>query len=333
MSFGSKIEGIVALLAVAGGVAAVVNLRHRAITLEGAVYMKDSDPGKELPIAGVDVNVSAGDNPVPDATITTDFSGYFRVRLRPQEVDGQPLTLHFRHPDYHPLDLQVRLADQLYLAHLSPVHAHVEPPPSRPEVVLSDVVVRYAVEDRTATNIGSAAKLFEVVNVGNVPCDNHQPCSPDGKWKAAVGGVTLDAGADNEFRNARLTCIAGPCPFTHIDSDGFSKGGRFIGASVRGWSDTTTFVLEAEVYRPQTTNLVQRSYPIILGRTLNFTLAASADGVSIEAEQDGAQVVFPFAPNGALSWAKCDISAQKDQAKLYRCELKPGYTFKDQARQ
>ena len=145
-------------------------------------------------------------------------------------------------------------------------------------------------------NIGSGAKTFEVVNSGNVPCDRQPPCSPDGRWKAADGGVSLDAGAENEFRNARLSCIAGPCPFTRLESDGFSKGGRFIAASVRNWSDTVTFALEAEVFRPQNTNTIQRSYPIILGRQLNFTLAGSAEGVSIEAEVDGSPIVFPLAP-------------------------------------
>ncbi len=141
--------------------------------------------------------------------------------------------------------------------------------------------------------------------------------------------MSLDAGADNEFRNARLSCIAGPCPFTQVESDGFSKGGRFITASVRNWSDTATFALEAEVFRSENSNTTQRLYPIILGRGLNFTLAAAAAGVSIEAEVDGSPIVFPLAPNGILSWATCEVRVQKDQTHLYRCELKPGYIFKD----
>jgi hypothetical protein len=167
-----------------------------------------------------------------------------------------------------------------------------------------------------------------VVNMGNRACVPHAPCSPDDKWQAAIGGVSLDAGADNEFRNARLSCIAGPCPFTQVESDGFSKGGRFISVSVRNWSDTTTFALEAEVFRPENTNVIQRSYPIIVGRRLNFTLADSAAGLSVEAEVDGSPIVFPLPPNGILSWATCDITTQPDHTRLYRCELKPGYIFK-----
>jgi hypothetical protein len=139
----------------------------------------------------------------------------------------------------------------------------------------------------------------------------------------------MDAGAENQFRDARLSCVAGPCPFTRIESDGYSKGGRYINATVRNWSDTTTFVLEAEVFRPQITNTIQRAYPIILGRALHFSLPNSAEGPSIEAELDGNQIVFPLGPDASLSWASCEVRIEKDQTKVYRCELKPGYAFKD----
>lgn len=65
--------------------------------------------------------------------------------------------------------------------------------------------------------------------------------------EGGVGSATLDAGAGNEFRNARASWIAGPCPFTRIEADHFSQGGQTITASARAWSDTTTFMLEAEV--------------------------------------------------------------------------------------
>jgi hypothetical protein len=170
------------------------------------------------------------------------------------------------------------------------------------------------------------------VNTGNVACEHQAVCSPDGKWKAATGGVSLDAGADNEFRNARLSCIAGPCPFTQVDSDRFSRGGRVINAVVRNWSDTTTFVLEAEVFRPEITAISQHSYPTILGRRLNFSLPVRAEGASIEAEVAGQQIVFPLGPTASLSWATCEVRAEKDQTRLFRCELKPQYGFKDHPR-
>jgi hypothetical protein len=325
-----KIGGVVVALGAAGAITAVLTLRQPSIDLEGAVILEDSDPKKESPIAGVSVSLDHEDAAAPAETATSNFSGYFKLRLPPTVVYGESVTLRLRHPDHRPVDVEVPVAEQLYVLHMSSAHPDEQPRPAFPDVVLSDIVVRYTIESRTAVNIGSGARTFDVENSGNVPCDRQQPpCSPDGKWKAADAGVSLDAGADNEFRNARLSCIAGPCPFTRVELDGFSKPGRVISATVRNWSDTTTFAFEAEVFRPQNANTTQRSYPIILGRGLNFTLAASAEGVSIEAEVDETPIVFPLAPNGNLSWATCDVRTEKDQARLYRCELKPGYIFKD----
>jgi hypothetical protein len=147
------------------------------------------------------------------------------------------------------------------------------------------------------------------------------------KWKAAIGSATLDAGPGKEFRNARLSCIAGPCPFTSIESDDFSKGGRTISASVRNWSDTTTFLLEADVFRSQVTDTIRQAYPVIIDQAMNFTLPASAEGPSIEAKIDGSAIVFPLGPTPVLSWANCSVRTTQDQARLYWCALKPGYRF------
>jgi hypothetical protein len=169
--------------------------------------------------------------------------------------------------------------------------------------------------------------MFQAINKGNVPCNGGDPCSPDDRWKAGIGAATLDAGPDNEFRNARLSCIAGPCAFTRIDGDRFSRGGRVIGATVRAWSDTATFVLEAEVVRRQISEAVREAYPVILGRTMTFTLPAAAEGPSIEAEIDGLPIVFPLGPRLMLSWADCDARAATNQSRIYRCDLKPDYRF------
>ena len=337
MSYPWKIAGIVAALGAAAAVAVVLTLkqpaisllRQPAISIEGTVILKDDDPTKESPIAGVSVAVEPDDGVSLVDTATSDFSGYFKLRLPPTIVYGDSVTLRLRHPDHQPIDLVVPVAEHLYVMRMSSAHPEVQPRPARPDIVLSEIIVRYTIESRAAINIGSGAKTFDVPNSGNVPCDRQAPCSPDGKWKATDSSVSLDAGAGNEFRNARLSCIAGPCPFTHLESDGFSRGGRVISATVRNWSDAATFALEAEVFRPQNTNTTQRSYPIILGNGLNFTLAASAEGVSIEAEVDGEPIIFPLAPNGILSWATCNVRIQKEQARLYRCELKPGYIFKN----
>ena len=187
--------------------------------------------------------------------------------------------------------------------------------------------VRYSIKAMSEVNIGSAAKPFQVVNTGNVPCNRQAPCSPDGNWKAAIGSAFLDAGAGNEFRNARVSCIAGPCPFTKIEKDDFSKGGQTIRVSARNWSDTTTFLLEAEVFHSMISEIVHESQPVIFGRVLDFTLPPSAEGVCIEAEMNGQTIIYPLGPALFLSWANCDVTLNRDQSKLYRCNLKAGYQF------
>ncbi len=122
-------------------------------------------------------------------------------------------------------------------------------------------------------NIGTGVTTFQIVNTANVPCDHTTPCSPDNKWRAAIGGASLDAGQGNVFENARVSCIAGPCPFTRIESDNFSHGGRVISVSVRGWADTTTFLFQAEVFRQEISDIVRESYPVIFGRAMNFSSA------------------------------------------------------------
>jgi hypothetical protein len=201
-------------------------------------------------------------------------------------------------------------------------------PANHPEVVIGNILIRYNTENTTAVNIGSGVKIFDIANQGNVPCDHARVCSPDGKWKAAVGTAALDAGGGNEFRNARLSCVAGPCPFTRIDSDGFSTGGRTISVAVRDWSDSATFVLQAEVFRLQNDDLVREYYPAIIGRTINFTLPSGATGLSVQAEVDGTSIEFPLGPDPVLSWADCNVSVQRDRTRVYRCELKPWCKFR-----
>ena len=60
------------------------------------------------------------------------------------------------------------------------------------------------------------------------------------QWKAATGSAAIDAGAGNEFHNARASCIAGPCPFTRID-DSLSNDSQTFRVTALDWSDTATF--------------------------------------------------------------------------------------------
>ncbi|HEX4486168.1 MAG TPA: carboxypeptidase-like regulatory domain-containing protein [Terriglobales bacterium] len=326
MSRGKKITvwvGLACIIAVAA-IFVARYVKQRQISLIGAVIRKDTDPNKELPIADVEVIASNG---AAMATVKSDATGYFRIRLGARLLREQAVTLQFRHPEYQPMEMKGIMGDKLYLAQMVPLPQD-SPRPDHPDMTVGNLVARYSVKETTSANVGSAVRAFQVVNKANVPCKGQDPCSPDGKWKGAIASAALDAGEGNVFRNARASCIAGPCPFTRIESDDFTRGGRNISVTVRNWSDSTTFLLEAEVFHPSESDMVRRSYPVTFGQTLNFTLPATAQGLSIEAEINGDGIVFPVGPELYLSWAECNARVNRDQTKVYRCELKPGYRFK-----
>jgi len=291
---------------------AVSHYNKKPISLKGAVVKQDDDPMKESPITDVEISDASG---LAVSGGKSNFTGFFAIPLRRGVGTNQSITLKFRHPDYQPLDLTQPVDDKLSV--------------NRPLTPIANILIRYTTVTTTQENIGTEARTFEVPNTGNVPCNKSSLCSPDSKWKAAVAGQELDAGEGSVFRNARVSCIAGPCPFTRVDLDGFSQGGRHVKVVVRNWSDTTTFLLQAEVYHPQINNIVRTAYPVILGTSLNFTLPPFADGPSIQAEVNGENIIFPLGPKPFLSWALCNVSIDKNQAKLYRCDLKSEYGFHD----
>jgi hypothetical protein len=309
------------LLAVTGLLLGRWHIR-RPISLQGAVMAEDADARKERPIA--DVEVSAEDG-FSTGTARSDASGFFRLTLPRDIRRGHAVTLHFRRPGYRQLDLNTFVGDMLYIAQMAPVSALA--PSTKAETKVGNVRLRYSIKSMSEVNIGSAVQTFQIANKGNVPCKGQHPCSPDGKWKAALGGTSLDAGTGNEFRNARVSCIAGPCPFTRIEADHFSQGGQTIMVTARNWSDTATFLVEAEVFHPMSSQVVHQSYPVIFGEALNFTLPSSAEGVNIEADINGQSIIFPIGPSLFLSWAACNARVNPDQTRVYRCELKPGYRF------
>jgi hypothetical protein len=259
---------------------------------------------------------------------TSDSSGKFQLRLRQGIRAGQMARLRISHPGYRPMDFPEYLLDRLYIIRMVPNDQTANGASLAAPIILSDIRVRSATRSEISVDAGSALKTFEVVNTGDVPCDRHGPCSPDGKWKAAIGGASLDAGENNSFHDVRVSCIAGPCPFTKIEQDSFSTGGRHIGVTIRNWSDTTTFLLEAEVTHITSGDAILQSFPAIFDRTLSFTLPASAQGPSIEAAVDGKEIVFPLSPALDLSWAACTVKASGDGTRLYRCVLKSGYRFR-----
>jgi hypothetical protein len=165
--------------------------------------------------------------------------------------------------------------------------------------------------------------------MGNVPCRGRPPCSPDGRWAAARTTLPLDAGDGDEFSHVRVLCVAGPCAFTKVESEAFARPTRKITISVLNWSDTTNFLVEADVIRTVVRDAIQQSYPFIVGQTMNFALPPGSEGPSIEADLDGQYIVFPLGPDLILSWATCSIEVSKDGNKIYRCQLKPGYQVQE----
>jgi hypothetical protein len=322
---------------VAGAAIAVLlwyGLRHwrpHWTIIQGAVIRSDTDTRKETPLADVVITAWHG---IESVSTQSDATGYFKITFPGTVLPGTTVNLSFQHQDYQMLDMQVPIRfrsslRQLVVAAMKSTAAEANPEPSRVSTVVSNISVRYTVNAQSDQNIGSAAKTFQVINLGNVPCDHHAPCSPDGYWKASTGSAEFDAGPGNEFREARASCIAGPCPFTRIDASGFAGGGRTISATALDWSDTATFLLEAEVFHSAIVSNVRKSYPVVFGRALNFTLPPTAEGVSLEAELNGSQMVFPLGPELYLSWANCAARTESDAKKstVYQCELKPGYRF------
>jgi len=301
--------------------------RNRSLALTGAVIQQSEDTHKQSPIADVEVNVADG---LALSPAKTDAYGYFKITLRHDVHPGQPITLQFRNSKYRPANVSTAAGDTLYVIHMVPLHvaSNDDTVDDKNAIAVTNIVVRYSIETSAEANVGTGVTTFQVSNTGGIRCDPRQgPCSPDGKWKAAIGSASLDAGPGNDYRNARVFCIAGPCPFTKVVSDDFTRGGQNIAVSVLNWSDTTTFLFQAEVFHRQVSDIVRESYPVIYGRTFNFSLPSSAEGPSLEAELDRTPITFPLGPDPKLSWASCNVVLGSRYSKSYRCELKPGYKF------
>jgi hypothetical protein len=321
---------IVAGVIVLATAVAVLILFRRELTkrppvfLKGAVISRSADAAREQPIAGVQITATSG---LLLSDGKSGSSGLFHIALPKGTKPGQRVKLQFTHPGYRLLDVSVAAGDELYVIRMTPSRRETQSDSKRPLVRISNVTVRYTVKATTPLSVGSKVKTFHVVNTGNLPCSGSQYCSPDGKWKAAIGSAVLDAGEGNVFRNVQVFCIAGPCPFTRINSSGFSHGGSRVMVSALDWSDTATFLVEADVFHPMVSDDVRISYPFRYGQALSFAVPASAEGVCLEADVNGNDIVFPLGPDLLLSWASCVAPETQGQTRVYRCELKPGYRF------
>jgi len=294
------------------------------LSLSGVVLVDDSDPRKQTPIPDAAVTATAGPE---TASAMSDVSGLFHVRL-PAKVRRQELLLRVVHSGYKPLEMTERAEGEIVVARMRSSAPPATISTRKAETVIGNVRVRYSGKATATTNIGVVVDTFDVNNKGNTPCGEVPPCSPDSRWKAAMQSYSVDAGEGNELRNVRLSCIAGPCPFTRIASEIPSTDKRKLNVQVMDWSDTATFLLEAEVSQTRISDVIRQSYPAIFGSTMSFTLPPGAEGPSIEAELNGSDIVFPLGPDLIVSWANCSVKASENQGNLFRCELKAGYRFK-----
>jgi hypothetical protein len=316
------------------GVTVVVMIHSRSsplkpILLTGAVVREDTDPEKRTPLPNVSVLATGG---AFEVNTSSDASGLFKLTVRPGLVPGRSILLKFEHAEYKPVEIADAAGDQLYVVKMEPLVreavAASDHPAVRPKAAtINNVRVRYSFKDQSTVNVGSISKQFEVVNAGNVPCRGERPCSPDGKWKAATGMLSLDAQKGDEFHNVRASCVAGPCPFTKLEPAEIPRPVRTIHITALNWSDTAGFLVEAEVIHTMANNMVHQSFPFIRGQTMSFALPAAAEGPSVLADINGQQIVFPLGPRLILSWATCSVEVPPGGNKIFRCELKPGFGF------
>jgi hypothetical protein len=298
---------------------------RQPLHLTGVVLRDDPDPSKQVPVPGVTIEAVSG----PSTLVAkSDTAGFFKVDFQPSWERDRRIALTFSHDGYQSFESGGWRNGQICVARMMPIERIIPVVSKQPRIAITSPRVRYSIKSTTTTNIGSIAKPFEVGNQGSVPCDSAPTCSPEGEWRATLNSQVFDAGAGNEFRNARLSCIAGPCPFSKVTSQNLEQPGQVIRVSVLNWSDTVTYFLEAEMARTAVANIVRYLYPFITGPSMNFTLPAGSEGPSIEADLGGAEIVFPLGPTLRLSWATCSATPAADHTNQFRCDLKDGYEFR-----
>jgi hypothetical protein len=298
---------------------------RQPVHISGVVLRDDPDPSKQVPVPGAAIQAVSGNSNV---VTKSDAAGFFKIDFEPSWERDRKVALTFSRDGYQSFESGGWRNGQICIARMMPVE-RLTPIVSRHGAVpIGNVRVRYSIKSTTTTNVGSVAKPFEAGNRGSLPCNGAPVCSPDGQWRATLNSQVFDAGAGNEFRNARLSCIAGPCPFSKVTSQNLEQPGRVIRVSVLNWSDTVTYFLEAEVARTAVANIVRYLYPFITGPAMNFTLPPGSEGPSIEADLGGSEIVFPLGPALRLSWATCTATPAADRTAQFRCELKDGYEFR-----
>ena len=255
-----------------GVLLALRTLPSHETAIVGAVLTADADPRKQMPVPDVRITAVSGESSTEGKS---DASGLFRLSLRPGVKKGAPINLTLNHRDYKPLEATATAGDELLVERMTPVESEVVLKAGGPGNEVSDLRIRYTVKVGSTVDVGPVVKTFQAVNNGNVPCNGGPTCSPDGKWRAGTGSLLLEAPESSQFREVRVSCIAGPCPFTKIESDQRDTNGRKLRVSARTWSDTATFLVEADIVHTVISDMVRQSYPVIFGRGMSFHAAGN----------------------------------------------------------
>jgi len=209
------------------------------MVIQGVVMRDEANPEKRFPISSVRVISTDG---LASAPTTTGTDGLFKLTLKPEAKNGLSISLNFQHPDYQEKDVTQVIGESVpYIFYLWPSqYTRVEPAGQA-------WMGRFL---RVADPPEIVSKTFQIRNRGSVRCNNRPPCSPDGKWKAAIETASIDAGPGKIFASGRAQCIAGPCPWTSVETKGFPQLGQpTLTVSVRNWSDTVTYRLSGEAVR------------------------------------------------------------------------------------
>lgn len=285
-------------------------------TINFAVMRSDVKPENRAPIAGADVSINGVDSPPSEAVVErTNQGGSVTIPFGNRIRQGDLITITFHKQCYQDFSETIAAAADLPFTRYMWPSIGSSPECNDPIIEAINIGVRGDVLQRSTA--------FLVMNRGTVGC-RKQPCSPDGKWQANIGSGKLDAGVGNAFEpgKASVRCIAGPCPFTQVVADGYSKGGQTISAVVKDWSDTVTFILQGTLVGPQTIPAIA-----ISGSTFAFTVkTADISKYQIVATIVGGPPIVDPLGVGTITWAHCDIGEGQDTA-TYHCALNNNYSF------
>jgi hypothetical protein len=212
------------------------------ILIQGAIMRSDAKPSNRSVIK--DVEVDYQEDGIEKHAMTNQ-SGGFNILLGSKLKAGDLLTLRFHKHCYQDFSDTISVAAVPYPRYLWP---------ELDQNCIDPAITALSLEFR---NVGIMQATLQITTRGSVPCQK-SPCSPDNKWQAAQGSVSLDAGGDNSFSGGTFGCVAGPCPFSEIVADNFSKGGTRISGEAKTWSDDVTYVLKGTLSGPGQRSLSKR---------------------------------------------------------------------------